>query len=190
MKNSKAAEILFAQAKTLLNESILLIQKYNTIADALTEMGYVEAVDFEVSSGVPVPALGLSSGYMDYPDSGFLDEIRTVGPIRKPKAETISGRRFVVASERHRLGEASGWRCFYCGRQGDEDRGPDRRWWHVDHCYPVVRGGDARSDNLVLSCASCNLEKKDKSAAEYFSQLTQRDNRLPGELVNDLPVNS
>lgn len=45
--------------------------------------------------------------------------------------------------------------CQYCGRKA-----PDVEL-EVDHIYPVSKGGKAREDNLVTSCASCNSGKKD-----------------------------
>ena len=68
---------------------------------------------------------------------------------------------------------ASRWRCFYCGVVGAEDLGPDGRFWHVDHVYPISRGGDDKPDNHVLSCASCNLGKRTLSAMEYFARKSQ-----------------
>jgi hypothetical protein len=79
MKNSKAAEVLFFQAKQLIDSIVEELSFYNSIADALTEMGYGE--EFQPY----VPVLGLSSGNMNYDDSGFLDEIRKLGPTRQAR---------------------------------------------------------------------------------------------------------
>jgi hypothetical protein len=43
--------------------------------------------------------------------------------------------------------------CRYCGNQS----GP----FHIDHVYPVSKGGATSLENLVTSCASCNLKKHD-----------------------------
>lgn len=52
--------------------------------------------------------------------------------------------------------------CFYCGKI--TSRG------HVDHKVPLSRGGTDNLDNLVWSCPTCNLDKRDMSAEEYISQ--------------------
>lgn len=38
---------------------------------------------------------------------------------------------------------------------------------HIDHIYPVSRGGLSEDDNLVLICASCNLSKGEKTLKEF-----------------------
>jgi len=57
------------------------------------------------------------------------------------------------------LGVQQEWHCIYCHQGGDQKRGPDGRSWHIDHVYPVSLGGDDNEDNLVLACATCNLQK-------------------------------
>lgn len=63
------------------------------------------------------------------------------------------------------------WKCSYCGGDGDHKRGPDGRVWHVDHVYPRKHGGDNEPDNMTLSCATCNLKKNAKSAAQFRMRL-------------------
>jgi hypothetical protein len=41
--------------------------------------------------------------------------------------------------------------CRYCG----EDVPP----FHIDHVYPVSKGGETSYRNLVTACAKCNLKK-------------------------------
>jgi hypothetical protein len=62
---------------------------------------------------------------------------------------------------REKISEALRWRvlkrdhyrCRYCGR----DTGP----FHMDHVYPVVKGGETTSNNLVTACDKCNMHKHD-----------------------------
>jgi 5-methylcytosine-specific restriction endonuclease McrA len=49
--------------------------------------------------------------------------------------------------------------CAYCGRQATETRDPDGRTWHMDHVYPICLGGSDSLDNIVKSCARCNISK-------------------------------
>lgn len=44
--------------------------------------------------------------------------------------------------------------CRYCGSTD----GP----FHIDHVYPVSKGGETSYDNLVTSCPYCNGQKKDR----------------------------
>lgn len=52
-----------------------------------------------------------------------------------------------------------GMLCRYCGRRVHQRRsgGPGRL--HLDHVVPFSAGGKATVDNLVVSCAGCNLSK-------------------------------
>jgi len=44
--------------------------------------------------------------------------------------------------------------CRYCGEQ----TGP----FHMDHVYPVSKGGETSFENLVTACPRCNLQKYDR----------------------------
>jgi 5-methylcytosine-specific restriction endonuclease McrA len=76
-----------------------------------------------------------------------------------------------LKSKRQQLGEQGGWKCFYCGIEGTESYGPDSRIWHVDHIYARKLGGDNHDDNLVLSCATCNLSKNRRLVAEFLNSV-------------------
>jgi 5-methylcytosine-specific restriction endonuclease McrA len=47
-------------------------------------------------------------------------------------------------------------RCYLCGKLIPMGRR------HVDHVYPLVKGGAHGGPNLAVACATCNLKKKDK----------------------------
>ena len=80
-------------------------------------------------------------------------------------------RKFTRAELLQRLGRESSWRCPYCGLTGTEELGPDGRTWHLDHGYPKALGGDNRADNMILACATCNVRKNAKTAAEVFKRI-------------------
>jgi len=42
---------------------------------------------------------------------------------------------------------------------------------HIDHYIPLAKGGEHTLSNLVVSCSSCNLAKKDKSPIEFAQNL-------------------
>ena len=49
--------------------------------------------------------------------------------------------------------------CFYCNRELQD--------YHLEHKIPISRGGLHDDKNLCLSCPTCNLRKKDKTAEEF-----------------------
>jgi 5-methylcytosine-specific restriction endonuclease McrA len=55
--------------------------------------------------------------------------------------------------------------CYYCGEllYASFDKEV-----HVDHMIPLSRGGSNSIENIVLSCATCNLEKNTKTSDEYL----------------------
>jgi hypothetical protein len=55
--------------------------------------------------------------------------------------------------------ERDGEVCVYCGNSD----GP----FHFDHVFPWSRGGEHTVDNLVISCAPCNLEKGARHPDEW-----------------------
>jgi len=54
--------------------------------------------------------------------------------------------------------------CVYCGSGRD---------LHCDHVHPVARGGGHEIENLVTSCALCNLSKGSKTLAEWRPDLAK-----------------
>ena len=60
-----------------------------------------------------------------------------------------------------RLGaiEEFGHACCHCGRQGDDQNGPDGRPWCLDRIIPGAVGGKYQPDNVTLSCWACNSKR-------------------------------
>jgi 5-methylcytosine-specific restriction endonuclease McrA len=52
--------------------------------------------------------------------------------------------------------------CFYCESEIEQNKR------HVDHKIPLSRGGSHSIENLVISCASCNLKKGTMTDAEFL----------------------
>lgn len=50
--------------------------------------------------------------------------------------------------------ERDGYACRYCGSKTPP--------FHLDHVYPVSKGGETTEDNLVTSCARCNVQKHNR----------------------------
>ena len=77
--------------------------------------------------------------------------IRLVHYVRVPRAvQRKISRRALFARD--------GWRCVYCGTASGR--------LTLDHVVPRSRGGDSVWENVVTSCAPCNLRKGNRSLEE------------------------
>jgi len=57
--------------------------------------------------------------------------------------------------------------CVWCGKKVPEG--------HLDHILPISKGGTDSLDNLVWSCAACNLERNNKTLREWVKCLLDRN---------------
>lgn len=55
---------------------------------------------------------------------------------------------------RRRVFNRDGKKCRYCGKTEGA--------FHIDHVYPVSKGGETTFENLVVACKGCNLRKHNK----------------------------
>lgn len=83
--------------------------------------------------------------------------------LRAEFAELYSGNRRADDQATYEVMNRDGATCFYCGT--------DMINWsrdkvHIDHFYPVAKGGTDDPFNLVVSCEHCNLTKSAKSPTE------------------------
>lgn len=67
----------------------------------------------------------------------------------------MSQRNAISARTRFELLKRDGFKCRYCGISASVVP------IHIDHVVPVSAGGSDATDNLVTSCADCNLGKSD-----------------------------
>lgn len=78
--------------------------------------------------------------------------------------------------------ELDTWQCIYCGH-GFE---------HVDHVWPVSRGGTDEAHNLVPACAECNLKKNARDVVtwltEVMPEVIARVSRWSVRVVEDAPT--
>jgi 5-methylcytosine-specific restriction endonuclease McrA len=82
--------------------------------------------------------------------------IRLVNYVRVPRAiQRKISRRALFARD--------GWRCAYCGTSSGR--------LTLDHVVPRSRGGDSVWENVVTSCAPCNLRKGNRLLDEIAMQL-------------------
>lgn len=80
----------------------------------------------------------------------------------KVRRDSISDdlRKFILIRDHHT--------CRYCGSKTPP--------FHLDHVYPVSKGGETSADNLVTSCEDCNQKKLAKLGIlpypiEYFKEI-------------------
>jgi hypothetical protein len=73
-------------------------------------------------------------------------------------------RKHISSKLRNSVLERDHYRCRYCGTYEPP--------FHLDHVYPVTRGGETSKENLVTACAKCNFKKhaavKWPAPLEYF----------------------
>src|SRR6186997_1743892 len=81
--------------------------------------------------------------------------IRLVAYVRVPR--TVKRK-----ISRRALFARDGWRCAYCGSTGRLT---------LDHVVPRSRGGDSVWENVVTSCAPCNLRKGNRLLHEIAMTL-------------------
>jgi 5-methylcytosine-specific restriction endonuclease McrA len=82
--------------------------------------------------------------------------IRLVHYVRVPRAaQRKISRRALFARD--------GWRCMYCGQNGGR--------LTLDHVVPRSRGGESIWENVVTSCAPCNLRKGNRLLTEAGMEL-------------------
>lgn len=92
--------------------------------------------------------------------------------------------RKIHRNQRERIAKKFDGRCAYCGQPLGEN-------WHVDHVEPVLRGWSAQKaqtlgvakgtdsiENLVPSCACCNLRKSKMSVGLFRHEIRALPSRL------------
>jgi 5-methylcytosine-specific restriction endonuclease McrA len=85
--------------------------------------------------------------------------IRLVTYVRVPRAvQRKISRRALFARD--------GWRCVYCGDRSGR--------LTLDHVVPKSRGGEAVWENVVTSCAPCNLRKGNRLLGEVAMTLRKQ----------------
>ena len=93
--------------------------------------------------------------------------IRLVQYVRVPRTlQRKISRRALFARD--------GWRCMYCGTNGGK--------LTLDHVVPRSRGGDSVWENVVTSCAPCNLRKGNRLPHEVAMEL-KREPAAPAPVL-------
>ena len=93
-----------------------------------------------------------------------LNAINTYPERQKARKHARRAAGSFTAEEWLALLKASGGRCHWCEE-------PIEGAPHADHVVPLSRGGAGTIDNVVVSCASCNLSKGAKLVEEWRPEL-------------------
>ena len=80
---------------------------------------------------------------------------------RNRRAKILQAEGTHTAKDIENIFNAQGGLCFYCGIILDT--------YHVDHYYPVSKGGSNSKENLVVACPHCNWSKNDKLPDEFLN---------------------
>lgn len=90
-------------------------------------------------------------------------------------------RKQISTRTRFEVFKRDGFKCQYCGAH------PPEAMLHVDHIEAVANGGSNDMDNLITSCAMCNLGKScvplssvPQSLAEKAAEVAEREEQLRG----------
>ena len=71
----------------------------------------------------------------------------------------------LTASQVNQLIKDSNNKCFWC--DCDIPKGE----LHIDHIYPLAKGGEHNINNLVVACCTCNLKKSWKDPNIFLESL-------------------
>lgn len=82
-------------------------------------------------------------------------------PLRKNREE-------IPIEVREAVERRDGKKCAYHFHFGDLEN------WHLDHSVPVDDGGENSPENLVVSCAACNLRKSGNIQDEFLDPVLRR----------------
>jgi hypothetical protein len=93
--------------------------------------------------------------YQEEDEKSVFEKVVSIKSKRQPLPKKLPKRALVF--------KKNNGKCFYCDDQLEIDAE-----WHIEHKQPKSKGGTNDIENLVPSCPSCNLKKRDKTAKEFL----------------------
>jgi 5-methylcytosine-specific restriction endonuclease McrA len=90
------------------------------------------------------------------------EAVRAIRRNRRARERKAEGHH--MAKDIARIMEEQRGHCAYC-------RCSVRRSYHVDHIVPLSKGGTNWSNNIQLTCDTCNLRKRDTDPVEFARRL-------------------
>ena len=175
---------LLIEAASYLKEIGYWITRFNEVSSQVVSLGYNQMPEAENVCGY-AKAESTAGSTMSLTPEGILEianespeplhpnhvrELEYENRIAHPKPPTR--KQILLGEKRRQIGERQGWVCVYCALVGTPELGPDGRMWHLDHFYAESNGGDSYPDNLVLSCATCNLKKSAALLSDFLRKMT------------------
>jgi len=83
---------------------------------------------------------------------------------KKAKRRAIGGTKPFSADVIKRMMVSQKNKCYWCKKKMNDK-------WHIDHVWPLSKGGLNNDGNIVITCPPCNLVKKDKLPHESVGVL-------------------
>jgi 5-methylcytosine-specific restriction endonuclease McrA len=127
------------------------------------------AVARDVLAKIPAVALSAIASEERARREYLENERRAEWQSAKSERRSADETKKTLPKRRVRIFEASGGECHYCHCSLDINGK-----WHVEHKMPVALMGSDADDNLVASCVSCNLAKRDRTDVEFVALLAAR----------------
>lgn len=127
------------------------------------------------AEGLPADEIARRVDEMRERQQSRRDTARPPGP-RRPKAVpdvTTPARRLASfrpppkSEQRPRIIARDGHWCRYCGNPVQTAAPKPSQRLTIDHVTPKSRGGSNWSDNRVVACGRCNLNKRDRTLEEW-----------------------
>jgi len=91
------------------------------------------------------------------------DKIKLIKFNYKSKRRVIE-KEGIVFSELTKWASKQNKTCYWCNVNCDKN-------YHIDHYYPLSKGGKHEVENLVISCPKCNLTKSAKDPLVFAKQI-------------------
>lgn len=104
--------------------------------------------------------------------------------LRAQAAKNTKDARSVASSQRTKLlfeeQKKSYAKCPYCQKTLGTFSGKSVA--HLDHIYPVSKGGLSTKQNLVFICSACNAEKRDMTLGQFIKKTAKERDEIEAKL--------
>lgn len=144
----------------------------------------IEEINLKISGATfKIPLSKISSTEV----STVIDQKLSEDHTKRQKLSDLKAR--AASTEKEVRAQAQGFRrsfqkqldviscCPYCGEKFNENCIP-----HLDHIYPVSKGGKSSSSNLVFVCQECNLNKKALTLRSFIMKFDRNESEIYNRL--------
>ena len=107
-------------------------------------------------------------------------KIEKLGDLRARAASNVLETRRLAQSERRNINKQLDLLncCPYCAKDLSALDA------HLDHIYPVSKGGLSRQANLIFVCSSCNIKKRDSTLRSFIEETGLDAKTIHGRLAS------